>query len=297
MIKNDSTVLPATLSATLYLIGTPIGNLGDLSPRAIKILQSSDLILAEDTRHSIHLLKNFGITTPLKSYHQHNEMHCAEKAIELLKSGKNIALVTDAGMPTISDPGHILVKQAYEENIVVTVVPGPCAVSSAIAISGIDCHKYYFEGFLSSKAKARCDSLEKLKSQAYASVIYEAPHRLLDCVSDIVTIFGAEHQIAVIKEITKKYEKVFYGQAKDVYNQLHDGTENPKIKGEYVIVISKFEQSGAIRSVDDQMIVNALRLFQDENIPLKQSAKIVAKLYNLKRNYVYDFAVKFLNSN
>lgn len=272
--------------ATLYLVGTPIGNLQDFSPRAVHVLKSCDLILAEDTRHSIYLLKNFDIHKPLKSYHKHNEVGRAQEILQLLKQNNSVALISDAGMPTISDPGYIITKLALENNIRVNVVPGPSAISAAISVSGIDCRKFCFEGFLSSKEQARRKELEQLVHENKSIVLYEAPHRIKECLADIVLIFGEDRIISVVKELTKQYEAVYYGSARHVCDQL---TQIENIKGEFVIVISG---TNKVKDHSEQEIINALKLIQEEEIKLKQAVKIVSKLYGLNKNYVYDLAIK-----
>jgi 16S rRNA (cytidine1402-2'-O)-methyltransferase len=272
--------------AILYLVGTPIGNLQDLSPRAVNILKSCDLILAEDTRHSIYLLKNFDIHTPLKSYHQHNEVARSQEILELLKQNNKVALITDAGMPTISDPGYIITKLALENNIRVSVVPGPSAISSAISVSGIDCRKFCFEGFLSSKEQGRRKELEELVHESRSIVLYEAPHRIKECLADILLVFGEERMMAAVKELTKQYETVYHGTVKQVFDEL---SQIENIKGEFVIVISGTNKA---KNHSEQEVIQALALLQEENISLKQSVKIISQLYNLKKNYVYDLAIR-----
>lgn len=278
------------MAPILYIVGTPIGNLQDFSPRAVTILKNCDLILAEDTRHSIYLMKSFSISTPLKSYHQHNEAQRAQEVLELLKLGKKIAIISDAGMPMISDPGYILVKLALENNIEVSSVPGPTALASAISISGIDCRKFCFEGFLSSKQQARQNQLEDLANERRAIVLYEAPHRLLDSLEDIKNILGSQRQLAVIKEITKQYEQVFYGTAQDVLDKL---STLETIKGEYVLVIAG--NDAEVNHLDEE-IIKTLKLFRKEGLSLKQAVKLTTELSGLKKNYVYQLALYVFDS-
>ncbi len=270
-------------SSILYIVGTPIGNMSDMSPRAVTILQNCDLILAEDTRHSIHLLNKFNINTKLKSYHQHNEVKTAEDIVaSLLQEPLTIALISDAGMPVISDPGYILVKLALENNIKVSVVPGPCAVTAAISICGIDCSQYSFYGFLATKTKARTDQLMKIMADHKAGVIYEAPHRLIECLQDIANI-DSKRCVSVIKEITKKYEKVYTGSIDSLLNQFL-GLDT--VKGEYVIILSGLETLAPTNELEQQ-IIETIKLFTAEGVGAKTSAKIISKLYNQNKNYVY----------
>jgi 16S rRNA (cytidine1402-2'-O)-methyltransferase len=294
-LNQPSNCIKVDQSACLFIVGTPIGNLQDMSPRAIDVLKSCDLILAEDTRHSIFLLQHFAIPTPLKSYHQHNEQQRTGEIISLLENSKKIGLITDAGMPMISDPGYILVKEALIRNIKVSVVPGPTALTSAISISGIDCKKFSFEGFLPSKPTARLNCLVELANNQHnglAIVLYEAPHRLIETIQDIMTVFGAERVIAVVKEITKQYENIYYGTSQEVLNKL---LQLNSIKGEYVIVISASEKIKSATDADEEKVLKALKLFKAENITSTQAVKIITKLYGLKKNYVYDLALRFAN--
>lgn len=276
-------------SGILYIVGTPIGNIQDISFRAVDVLKNCDLILAEDTRHSIYLLQNFGIPTSLKSYHQHNEQERVAQIIDLLNQNKKIALITDAGMPGISDPGYILVKAVLENNLRVSVIPGPTAVTSAISISGIDCREFYFAGFLSSKSAARLQKLTNFSNynKTTALVIYEAPHRLIDCLQDIQAVFGPDKKIAAIKELTKIYEHIYSGSVSDILDQL---SKLDAIKGEYVIIISGESEDST--NLDDQEILKALALFKAEDINTKSAVKIIAELFKLKKNHVYDLALK-----
>ncbi|MBP9722028.1 MAG: 16S rRNA (cytidine(1402)-2'-O)-methyltransferase [Gammaproteobacteria bacterium] len=279
-------------SAVLYIVGTPIGNLQDMTFRAVSVLKNCDLILAEDTRHSIHLLQNFSISTQLRSYHQHNEQERTAEILSLLEQNKKIALITDAGMPMISDPGYVLVKAALEHNYKITVVPGPTALTSAISISGIDCTQFCFAGFLSSKQASRLKNLTELYTQIEqqrAVILYEAPHRVLKCLEDIQTVFGSEHRISVIKEITKSYEAVYFGTIETVLDKL---TKLDAIKGEYVIIISGNSELKEPESELEQRINSAVQLFYSENINTKTTVKIVSELFKVKKNYVYNLAIK-----
>lgn len=273
--------------AQLYLVATPIGNLQDISPRAIDTLKSCDLILAEDTRHSIVLLKKFNITTPLKSYHLHNERQRVDELLDFMNSGKTVALISDAGMPVISDPGYILVKAAYMHNYKVSVIPGPCAVSCAVAISGIDCTSFTFVGFLPSKDKQRTSKLEELKQLSSAIVAYESPHRIVSCLENIVSVYGVDHIVSVIKEISKQYETVYHGKVANILNQLSRlGT----VKGEFVIVISRIDSE--ILKPDDKVILDYLNILQKEGVTAKQAIKVTSKLLGVNKNNVYELSLK-----
>jgi 16S rRNA (cytidine1402-2'-O)-methyltransferase len=279
---NKSCCLP-----NLYIVGTPIGNLQDMSPRAINILKHCDMILAEDTRHSIYLLRNFDIETPLKSYHQHNEAKRTAEIISLLKDNKTIALISDAGMPVISDPGYYIVKAALENNINISVIPGPSAITTAISISGIDCTRFCFEGFLPNKRDARLKALNNLVNEQRAIILYESPHRLITTIEDIIECYGPDRKITVLKELTKRYENIYHGTSKAVLNNLNNNCTNV-IKGEYVIVISGNDNE---INYQDQEIIKSLKICLAEDLSTKKAVQLISKMYSLNKNYVYTLAL------
>ena len=219
----------------LYLVPTPIGNLGDMTIRAVEILKSADRIFAEDTRTSGKLLKHYSIETKMSSYHAHNEHRLTERIIEELKSGVDYALITDAGTPCISDPGFLLVRACHQEGIVVSCLPGANALVPALAMSGIPCDKFYFEGFLPQK-KGRQTRWKALALMECTVAYYESPHRLLKSLREIITYIGTETQVSVIKEVSKIYETVWFGMAEEILIKIES---LPTIKGEYVIVFQK----------------------------------------------------------
>ena len=216
----------------IYLIPTPIGNLEDITLRAIRLLKKVDLILAEDTRVSIKLLKHFEIGTPLQSFHMHNEHKKVEKVVEQLKNGKTVALISDAGTPGISDPGFLLVREALKEGVEVQCLPGPTALIPALVQSGIPCERFVFEGFLPPK-KGRQTRLEQMALETRTQVFYESPHKLLKTLEQLVTYFGADRSVAVVREISKLYESTFRGSAQEGL----DFFEAHPPKGEFVIVV------------------------------------------------------------
>ena len=216
----------------IYLIPTPIGNLEDITLRAIRLLKEVDLILAEDTRVSIKLLKHFEIGTPLQSFHMHNEHKKVETVVEQLKNGKTVALISDAGTPGISDPGFLLVREALKEGVEVQCLPGPTALIPALVQSGIPCERFVFEGFLPPK-KGRQTRLEQMAIETRTQVFYESPHKLLKTLEQLVTYFGADRSIAVVREISKLYESTFRGSAQEGL----DFFEAHPPKGEFVIVV------------------------------------------------------------
>ncbi len=219
----------------LYLVPTPVGNLQDMTFRAIETLKSADLILAEDTRTTGRLLKHFEIETSMNSYHAHNEHRTVDKFISILQEGKTLALVTDAGTPAISDPGYLLVRACHEHDIPVSCLPGATAVIPALAMSGLPCDRYHFEGFLPHK-KGRKTKWEYIANLDTTVVLYESPHRILKAVKEINEYVGPDRMIAVIKEISKVYETIYRGNAAEVLAQME---ALPSIKGEFVVVIDK----------------------------------------------------------
>ncbi len=230
------------MSGILYLCATPIGNLGDVSTRCIEIFKAVDMIAAEDTRRTLQLLNHFGITKPLTSYHEHNKHEKGEYIIKLLLEGKNIAQVSDAGTPAISDPGEDLVKLCIENNIIVTSVPGPVAGITALILSGLSTSRYSFEGFLSVNKRHRTEHLKSLKNDTHTLIFYEAPHKLKNTLSDMAEFFGESRRIAIARELTKIHEEILrftIGEAVEYYNEV-----NPR--GEYVLVIE-----GATEKADD----------------------------------------------
>jgi 16S rRNA (cytidine1402-2'-O)-methyltransferase len=216
----------------LYIVSTPIGNLKDISVRAIEILKSVDLIACEDTRHTKILLDHYGITTPTTSFFQHNRFVKGEQLLQLLKAGKNVALVSDAGTPGILDPGYNLINLAIQNGIALTAIPGPVALIEALVLSGKPAHRFYFEGFLPPKQHARRNRLETLAAMDCTVIFYESPHRILKALEDIKDVYGAR-EIACCREMTKKFEEIIRGSASAVSAHLQAHT----FKGEFVIVI------------------------------------------------------------
>lgn len=231
------------MSGILYLVATPIGNLGDISKRALEILESVDLIAAEDTRRTVQLLNHFEISKPLTSYHEHNKRTKGEYLISLLKEGKNIAQVSDAGTPAISDPGEDLVKLCIENDITVTSVPGPVAGINALILSGLDTSRFAFEGFLSVNKRSRREHLDLVKNDTHTLIFYEAPHKLKATLADMRDTFGGDRRIALVRELTKLHEEVLRMTIEDAVEYYSE--TNPR--GEYVLVIE-----GAGESADEE---------------------------------------------
>lgn len=222
----------ANMAGKLYLCATPIGNLEDITYRVLKTLREVDLIGAEDTRHSIHLMNHFEIKTPMTSYHEYNKVEKAKILVEQMKEGKNIAIITDAGTPGISDPGEEIVRQCYEAGIEVTSIPGPAACITALTMSGLNTRRFAFEAFLPTEKKERQRILEELKNETRTIVLYEAPHHLIRTLKELQKILG-DREMTLCKELTKIYERA----EKSTIEKLIEKYEETEIKGEYVLVI------------------------------------------------------------
>lgn len=269
------------MSGKLYIVATPIGNLGDISPRAIETLQSVALIAAEDTRHSGRLLSHLQIDTPMLAVHDHNERDRAPPMIEQLSAGKDIALISDAGTPLISDPGFRLVRAARDARIEVVAIPGPSALIAALSIAGIATDRFCFEGFLPNRQKARRDTLTKLADEHRTMVFYESSHRLRDCLQDLADAFGRSRRVAIAKELTKRFERVVDGT---IANVIAAFESNPNwIAGEFVIVVAGNLDRDA-PSLDGLTLARALA----QEIPPAQAAKVAAKLSGTPRKVLYE---------
>ncbi len=261
----------------LYFVGTPIGNLKDISLRALEVLKSVDEIACEDTRHSLSLLNAYEIKKPLTSYHKFNEREAGEKLIEKLKSGKNIALITDAGMPVISDPGNILTQMLIENGLEFTVVPGACAFVSALVLSGLDSSKFCFLGFMPSKAGERKDFLEKYKNLDMTLIFYSAPHDVKKDIESIYSVFGDRRAVAV-KEITKIHESA------DRFNLSQGLPREPK--GEYVLLVD-----GATLTNDNLSLTEKehIDLYLKQGLDKKEALKRVAKERGVSKSSLYKY--------
>lgn len=270
----------------LYICGTPIGNMEDITLRAIRILGEVDLIAAEDTRQSVKLLNHFNIKTPLTSYYEHNKDVKGPQLINMLKEGKNIALVTDAGMPGISDPGEDLVKLCYDNDIQVTIVPGPTAVITALVLSGLNTRSYIFEGFLPKSKKQRIEVLSRLKGETRTTVFYEAPHHLLNTLKDIYKYAG-NRQVAVERELTKRHETVNKGSINDVISYF----EENEPKGEFVIVVNGANpeeiKAQEMSKINEMSILDHFNIYIAQGLDEKSAMKQVAKDRGIGKRDVY----------
>jgi len=270
----------------IYVVATPIGNLGDMSPRAVEVLKAVDLVLAEDTRHSLPLLRHFLIQTRCQAFHEHNEKQMADKLCDRVQQGESIAIISDAGVPLISDPGFPLVKTAHERGIQVVPIPGACAAISAISVSGLATDRFCFEGFLPAKRSARQTTLKALKSETRTLVFYESPRRLIDTLEDMQEVFGENRPVVLARELTKLFETVIKAPVAELL-VLVKSDEN-QCKGEIVLLLEGAPESEeATQSID---LENMLQVLMDE-LPLKQAVNIATKLSGLKRNQVYSQAL------
>ena len=273
-------------SGTLYIVGTPIGNLEDTTFRAIKTLQEVDLIAAEDTRHTSKLLQHFQILTPQLSYHQHNEQSRIPELIEKLNQGKAIALVTDAGMPAISDPGYELVKVCVEANISVVPIPGVTASITALCASGLPTNKFIFIGFLPTKIKLREEQLEKLSNSLETVVLYESPYKLLQTLEDLAKILGGNRKIVLARELTKLHEEFWRGTV----GQAIIHYQNNQPKGEFTLVIAGAEPELPVLSEDT--IKQELQELFAQGISRSQASRQLSQKINLSRRKIYQIALK-----
>lgn len=268
------------MSGKLYVVGTPIGNLGDFSPRAVETLRQVDFIAAEDTRVTVKLLNHFEIKKPMVSYYEHNKAQKSDHLIERILMGEDCALVTDAGMPAISDPGIDLVALCHSRSVEVVSVPGPSAIITAAAISGMDVSRFTFEGFLSVNKPKRREHLNEVKDEKRTMIFYEAPHKLSATLSDMLKVFG-DRKIALIKELTKIHENVeltTLSAAAEKYNDT-------KIRGEYVIIVEGKAQETAV--FDESDGVALAKKYVAEGMSVSEAAKKAAKETSLKKGDIY----------
>ena len=264
-------------SPVLYLIATPIGNMDDITFRAIKILESVKVIFSEDTRITNQLLKHYNIKNKLISSHQYNEKENVEKLLEYLNAGHDVGLVTDRGTPVISDPGYYLAQAAQDAGFNVVSIPGATAFVSALIVSGVDAQPFTFYGFLNSKQSKRRKELEKIKSLEPTMIFYEAPHRLTETLTDMLEVLG-NRKCSISREITKKFEEVYRGNLVDIIEQTRD------VKGEIVIVV---EGNKSVNNFDNLTIIEHVNLYIKEGYNSKDAIKLVAKERQLNKNEVY----------
>jgi len=268
--------------AGLYVVATPIGNLEDLSHRAVRILSEADLIAAEDTRHSRILLSHYNITTALQAFHEHNEAQLEKRILEKIANGETIALISDAGTPLISDPGYRLVRAARQAGLAVYSVPGPSAITAALSVAGLPPDRFLFEGFLPSKAAARKKTLEALCQETRTLVFFESSHRIKAAIRDMSEIFGGQRLVAVCRELTKKFETVIRVPLAEMGELLLRDIN--QTRGEFVIVVDGYEGSEDEALSDAHQMASALL----EYLPASQAARVAAKLNGVSRRRVYQ---------
>lgn len=273
-------------AGTLYVVATPIGNLEDMTPRAIRVLSEVDLIAAEDTRHSGKLLKHFGIDAKTEALHEHNERSQVPRLIEILQAGKSIAFITDAGTPLVSDPGFHLVRSARQAGLAVIPVPGACAAIAALSAAGLPSDRFVFEGFPPAKSAARRAVFEKLREEARTLIFYESPHRILESLGEMTEIFGPGREAVLARELTKQFETVRSGTLTELSAWVsHDPHQQ---LGEFVILIHGVPR--AEREAVDEEAERVLRILLEE-LPVSQAAALAAKVTGLKKNRLYEYAL------
>jgi 16S rRNA (cytidine1402-2'-O)-methyltransferase len=274
-------------TGSLYIVATPIGNLGDMVPRALEILQSVNVIVAEDTRHSKKLLQHFGITTALLSFHDHSSTKEAENILKRLVAGDSVAMISDAGTPLISDPGYQLVTLAHQRQVPVIPVPGPCAATVALSASGLPTDRFWFEGFLPAKSTARKQRLIELLPLQATLVFYEAPHRVVELFADMAEVFGAERHCCMARELTKQFETIRKGSIDEIKKFIESDTNQQR--GEFVILVATQDKQ-ANRELDDESerVLDVLL----EELSVKQAAALAAKITGKPKRVLYDKALE-----
>lgn len=268
---------------SLYIVATPIGNLEDFSARGIKTLQNVDQIAAEDTRHSQKLLKHFGITTPLISLHEHNETASSNILLDCLKKNQSIALISDAGTPLINDPGYRLVKLVRQHGIPVIPIPGPCALITALCASGLACDRFIFEGFLSMKGIARQKKLLDFLYETRTIIFYEAPHRILELIEDMLVVLGPKRYVVLARELTKTFETIHGDNLEQLKAWLN--SDKNQQKGEFVVLV---EGAKYLNPHEDTQRILGILL---DELPIKQATSLAAKITHEKKNKLYALAL------
>ena len=279
------------MSASLYCVATPIGNLADISERAIKTLKAVDKIYAEDTRVTVRLLTHLGFQKTLVSLHDHNESARVAQVLADLEQGLNVALVSDAGTPLISDPGYHLVKEVAAAGFNIVPIPGACAVVAALSAAGLATDRFIFEGFLSAKSSGRKASFEQLKTETRTLIFYESSHRIEGFLEDLITVLGAARELVIARELTKLYESFYRGSAQVLLERLR--VDNDMQKGEFVVLVKGASEVPEQGSVDVETVLQALL---DEEIPVNQAAKIAARITGQAKNKLYRQAMEMSKS-
>lgn len=279
------------MSGRLFIVATPIGNLGDISHRAVETLSKVDLIAAEDTRHSSKLLTHLGIKKPMLSIHSHNENERSARVITELKEGSNIALISDAGTPLISDPGFPLVREARAEGIQIITIPGPSALIAALSISGLPCDRFVFEGFLPAKSTARLKLLQTLAAEDRTMVFYESPHRIIASIKDMASVFGPDRVAVIARELTKTFEQTEKASLAGLSDWLQQSTNHQR--GEMVIVLSGVEKKTSIANIASSDLLEKLLI----HLPVKEAARLTSEITGEPRNQLYQQALNLRQKN
>lgn len=273
--------------STLYVVATPIGNLGDMTPRAVEVLQQVDVIAAEDTRHSKKLMSHFGISTPMVPCHDHNERQQTTNLVARLAKGESVALVSDAGTPLISDPGYFLVREVREAGYRVVPVLGACALIAALSVSGLATDRFYFEGFLPAKPSGRRKKLQALSGLTSTWAVYESTHRILDSLADFKEVLGADRYVVMARELTKTFETVLAGTVAEVENILKE--DSNQCRGEFVVLVEGNKEERET-TVDPQTARLLERLI--EELPPKKAAAVIADVTDYRKKELYNLALE-----
>ncbi|HET8883066.1 MAG TPA: 16S rRNA (cytidine(1402)-2'-O)-methyltransferase [Solimonas sp.] len=276
----------AIAAGHLYVVATPIGNLGDLTPRAQAVLESVAAICAEDTRTTTHLLTHFGIRKPLIAVHEHNEDDICARLVERLRGGDALALVSDAGTPLVSDPGFALVRAARGAGVPVVAIPGPCAAIAALSVVGLPCDRFVFEGFQPAKAAARRERLAALAAETRTLIVYESSHRIVDCVNDIVAVLGSARPLCVARELTKLYEESVTTSAADVAAWLQ--ADDNRQRGEFVLIVGGASADADERQAEGERVLRILL----GSLPASSAARLAAEISGARKKELYALAVQ-----
>jgi len=279
-------------AGVLYVVATPIGNLLDISTRALDVLKTVALVAAEDTRHSKKLLSHYGIAATLLAVHEHNERDVTDKLLRILASGEDVALVSDAGTPLISDPGFYLVRAARQAQLRVVPVPGPSALIAALSVAGLPTDRFVFEGFLPAKQAARQQRLQALATETGTLVFYESSHRICDCLSDMAAGLGAAREATVARELTKTFETIKHGTLAELVDWVQ--ADSNQQKGEFVVLVqgARVRERSSIDAGAEQVLAVLLA-----ELPLKQAAGLAAKITGLSKNALYEHGLKLKKDN
>jgi 16S rRNA (cytidine1402-2'-O)-methyltransferase len=268
-------------NACLYIVATPIGNLEDITLRALRVLGEADVVAAEDTRHSRRLLAHHGLDRPLLALHEHNEEQQAGRLVERLRGGETVALISDAGTPLVSDPGYRLVRMAIEAGIAVVAVPGPSAVTAALSVSGLPTDRFAFEGFLPARRAARLKALEALREEARTMVFFESGHRIVESLEDLRAVFGSGREAAVCREMTKQFETVLRGSLDALCAQV--AADSDQRRGEFVLLVAGASVDAGRGLADALMLARELR----DQVGVSKAARIAARIHGVARREVY----------